>query len=684
MLHSFTPVCFTSLLLLSAIGSDLLHGQENVGIDQDNFDKSVRVQDDLYKHVNGTWLNETEIPADKSNFGSFIVLIDESQQRIRKLVEQAAATKHQPGTNSDKVGKFYKSFMDVEKINRLGVAPLENMLEEIRNIKDKNGLVEHFGNLQRAGVQTPIGFDVLPDKKNSTQYLAEISQSGMTLPDRDYYLNTDDKKFAEARKALVNHISTLLELAGHQSPETAAQTILEIETNLAEAHWERTKLRNAELRYNKKSIEQLIALTPKFNWELFLKSADVNDIEQINVETPSYFESFQSTFENTSLDAWKDYLQFKVLDEFAPYLSDPFVKSHYELHDATIAGVPAQKPRWKRAIETIAGADAGDFGVLGDAVGQIYVEKYFKPEAKQRMDELVANLLQAYKNSIDDLTWMTDETKQRAQEKLSKITTKIGYPENWRDYSMLQVKDDDLVGNVLSSANTEYQRMIDKLGNPVDRTEWGMTPHTVNAYYNPSMNEIVFPAAILQPPFFNPAVDDAVNYGGIGAVIGHEISHAFDDQGSKYDGDGNLNNWWTDKDRQAFKQLTDRLVNQYEDYTPLPGKNVNGQLTLGENIADVSGLSIAFKAYKLALGNDEAPVIAGWSGDQRFFLGWSQVWRRKYRDAEMVRRLLIDPHSPSHYRANGPVTNIDAFYKAFDVKPGDKLFKPSDQRIRIW
>jgi putative endopeptidase len=658
--------------------------QDPAGIPKSNFDKSVRVQDDLFMHVNGTWMKETEIPSDKSNYGSFIVLMDKSQERIRDLIEQAAESENEPGSNAHKVGAMYKSFMDTERIESLGAKPLEPLLSSIRKVNDKRELVRLFGTLQQLGIQTPVGFGVSPDQKNSTEYLAAIIQSGTTLPDRDYYLNKDDEKFTAARDALLKHITTLLELSGHQEPQEAAQKILEIETELAQAHWERTKLRDAELRYNKHSIEQLIALTPKFNWELFLDAAKASGIENINVMTPSYFESFQETFENTPLNDWKDYLQYKVLDTAAPFLSQPFVDSHFELHDKVVAGIPEQQPRWKRAVDSISGAGAGDFGVLGDAVGQMYVEKYFKADAKERMDELVGNLLKAYKTSIDDLTWMTDETKKRAQEKLAKITTKIGYPDKWRDYSDLTIADDDLVGNMISSAKHEYDRMINKLGKPVDRTEWGMTPQTVNAYYNPSMNEIVFPAAILQAPFFDANVDDAANYGGIGAVIGHEISHAFDDQGSKYDGEGNLNNWWTDKDRAAFKALTDRLVNQYESYSPLDGKNVNGRLTLGENIADLSGLSIALKAYHLALGDQEAPVIAGWSGDQRFFLGWSQIWRRKYRDAEMVRRLLVDPHSPSHYRANGPVTNIDAFYEAFELKPGDKLFKPSEERIRIW
>ena len=357
---------------------------------------------------------------------------------------------------------------------------------------------------------------------------------------------------------------------------------------------------------------------------------------------------------------------------------------HFDFHSKAIAGIPEQQPRWKRGVNLVAGRGAGDFGCLGEVVGRLYVERHFKSEAKDRMDHLVQNLLKAYEQSIDDLTWMTDATKTRAQEKLAKFTTKIGYPNKWRDYSSLEVDPDDLYGNVKRSASVEHERMINKLGKPIDREEWGMTPQTVNAYYNPSKNEIVFPAAILQPPFFNAAADDAVNYGGIGAVIGHEISHGFDDQGSKYDGDGNLKNWWTEKDRYEFKQLTERLVDQYSEYSPLDGKNVNGELTLGENIADLSGLSIAHKAYQLSLDGKSAPMLDGWSGEQRFFLGWSQVWRRKYRDAEMMRRLLTDPHAPSWYRANGPVINIDAFYKAFDAQPGDALYKPPAERIRIW
>ena len=491
----------------------------------------------------------------------------------------------------------------------------------------------------------------------------------------------DDPKYEKARQALVDFVTRLFELAELPDPAGAAKTVLDIETRLAKVQWKRTRLRDANQRYNKFAIGDLEKLTPKLAWKAYFAAADVDNLTEVNVMTPSFFEGLETILTETPVSAWKQYLQFQVIDGYASALSKDFVDASFELHRKQLAGIPEQKPRWKRAVETTAGGRG--FGVLGDAVGKLYVKKHFTADAKARMDVLVKNLLKTYQKSIEELTWMTPETKKRAQEKLAKITTKIGYTEKWRDYSALEI-DDDLVGNLRRSAQVEYRRMVEKLGAPVDRTEWGMTPQTVNAYYNPGMNEIVFPAAILQPPFFDATVDDAVNYGSIGSVIGHEISHAFDDQGSKYDGDGNLQNWWTDEDRNAFRKLTEKLVAQYAGYKPLPGKSINGQLTLGENIADLSGMSIAFKAYQLSLAGKKSPVIDSWTGEQRFFLGWSQVWRRKYRDAEMVRRLLTDPHSPSRYRTNGPVMNLDAFYDAFDLKAGDALFKPAAERIRIW
>ena len=671
--------CFVCLLMLTIP----LHAQINSGIDQIGVDRSIRPQDDLYLHVNGEWLKHTPIPNDKSNYGSFSILIDEALFNLRTLIEEAANTDHPVGTDEQKVGGFYRSFMNQELVNQLDLAPLQVQLDGIQVLTSLEDVVSHFGRLQKLDVTTPVGFFVDQDDKDSSRHIIAFVQSGTTLPDRDYYLE-DDEKYLMAREALKSYVRKLFALAKLPNGDAAAEAILEIETKLADVQWERTQLRNADKRYNKYEFGRLLTEMPGIPWRAFLASAGVAEPADVNVMTPSYFEGLQKIFSETSTEAWKQYLAFQLIDSFAPYLSDDFVEAHFDLHAKELAGVPQQKPRWKRAVEATAGARAGDFGVLGDVVGRLYVGKHFAPSAKQKMDQLVQNLVKAYQSSIGDLTWMTDTTKQRALEKLTKIRTKIGYPDKWRDYSNLEIHADDLVGNIIRSHGVEYQRMIDKLGKPVDRDEWGMTPQTVNAYYNPGMNEIVFPAAILQPPFFDADADDAVNYGGIGAVIGHEISHGFDDQGSKYDGDGNLEDWWTNRDRLAFRELTNRLVNQFTAYEPLPGKHVNGELTLGENIADLSGMSIAFKAYQLSLDGQSAPMIDEWTGSQRFFLGWAQIWRRKYRDAEMIRRLLTDPHSPSRYRANGPLTNVDAFYEAFDVQPGDGLYRPKADRIQIW
>ncbi len=669
-------------VLAIAIPLSSVQAQQDDALDPATFDTSIRPQDDLYLAVNGTWLKVTDIPSDKSNYGSFSGLQDDAERQIRAIIEEAAAGDHPQGSDEQKVGDFYQSFMDEDRIESLGYQPLIPEINKIQDLQTHEDVIRHMGYLQKLGVSSPIGFGVTIDAKDSTRYLSAVIQSGTTLPDRDYYLE-DDEKYAAARDELVKYVNQLFELAEFQDAERG-NDILDLESRLAEVQWTRTKLRDANARYNLFNTGDLKNLGANINWQEFFTAADVGEITEVNVMTPSFFEGLDAIVADIPVETWKSYLLYRLMDTYAPVLSKDFVDVHFHLHDKVLAGIPEQKPRWKNAVASVAGAGAGDFGSLGEMVGRMYVERHFPKENKEKMDRLVQNLLRAFGESIDELAWMTDETKQRAREKLGKITTKIGYPEKWRDYSGLTVVPDDLFANIQNSNHVEYHRMIDKLGKPIDRTEWGMTPQTINAYYNPTMNEIVFPAAILQPPFFNVEADDAINYGGIGAVIGHEISHAFDDQGSKYDGDGNLNNWWTDDDRAAFGALTKQLIDQYAEYEPLPGKKVNGELTLGENIADLSGLAIAFKAYKLSLDGAEAPEIAGWSGDQRFFLGWSQIWRRKYRDAEMVRRLLIDPHSPSWYRANGPVTNIDEFYVAFDVKPGDKLFKPAENRIKIW
>lgn len=663
-------LCFAA----STVGQDL---------DRSNFDTSVRVQDDLYRHVNGTWLKNVKIPSDKSNYGSFTALADLSLERIHKILEEMSTETHEAGTERQKIGDFYKSFLNVELANEKGYSPLQAELNSIRSLGSKSDIIKRFAHMRKIGVSTPVASFVTVDAKNSQQYQVGVIQSGTSLPDRDYYLK-DDEKSSAAREALRAYVHRLFELVNTEDPAAVAENILNLETQLAKAQWSRTELRDAEKRYNKYAVSDLSKLGTQFSWQGYLAALGQADLQEINIMTPSFFEAFDKIFGETSEEVWRQYLEYKLLDAYSTALSEDFVNANFELYSKQLAGIPEQKPRWKKAVEATSGAGAGDFGVLGEAVAKVYVERHFKPEAKRQMEELVGNLLKAFGNSVDELEWMSAATKEKAKEKLSKITTKIGYPTVWRDYSSLKIDPNDLVGNLMRSAVVEFDRNANKLGRPVDKTEWGMTPQTVNAYYNPPKNEIVFPAAILQPPFFDAEAPMALNYGGIGAVIGHEISHAFDDQGSRYDGDGNLTNWWTDDDRKAFKGLADRLVAQYAGYEPLPGKAVNGNLTLGENIADVSGLSISFKALQIAKNGTEPEKVAGWTADQMFFVGWSRVWARKYRESEMIKRLLTDPHSPSEFRANGPVMNIDAFYQAFDLKEGDKLYKPKEERIRIW
>jgi len=650
------------------------------GIQTENFDRSVRPQDNLFNHVNGRWLLRTEIPSDKSNYGSFTVLSDEAIDNVHNLMQDAAKASGATG-NVQKIGDFYKSFMDLSAIEQTGIDPLMPEMKKIDNLKTKEDVVRHFGYLQQLGIGGPIAFFVGADAKSSKEHLAAVFQSGTTLPDRDYYF-VDNEKYQKARAALATYIETLYELSELDGGKQAAAQIVELETKLALFQWPRIKLRNPQLRYNKYQVADLPKLTPDMPWGDFFEAVGAKDLKQLNVATPSFFRALEAIVATTELDVWKQYMRFRVLDSAAPALPKPYVDAAFTLYQKELAGVPEQKPRWRRAVEAASGGRG--FGVLGDAIGEMYVKEHFGEDAKRRMDELVQNLLKTYETSINDLTWMSDETKAKALDKLHKIKPKIGYTEKWRDYTNLKVDPKDLIGNMRRAAKHGHNRMMAKLGKPVDETEWGMTPQTVNAYYSPSKNEIVFPAAILQPPFFNPEAEDAVNYGGIGAVIGHEISHGFDDQGSQFDGDGNLKNWWTKEDRAAFQKLADALVAQYDAYEALPGKNVQGKLTLGENIADLSGMAIAYKAYKMSLEGKEGPVMDGFTADQRFFIGWAQIWARKYRDSELVRRLVTDPHSPSLFRANGPIINFDPFYQAFDVKEGDKLFKPKDQRIQIW
>ncbi|MCH7751177.1 MAG: M13 family metallopeptidase [Planctomycetes bacterium] len=676
----------TALLSWALVGSlsvcPLAGGEpSNSGIDRRGVDRSVRPQDNLFLFANGEWLKHTPIPTDKSTYGSFEILGDESQLCIRTIIAEASNGNHPPGSDEQKIGDFFNSYMDEQLIEQRGIEPLREELAKVDRLSTLGAVVRHWGYLKTIGVKSPMAFYVDQDDKQSEEYLAVVTQSGTTLPDRDYYLE-DVPKYEQARQALKDYVSLLFELGELGGDSSTADKILALETKLAAAHWKRTDLRDAHKRYNKHAIDQMAELAPAIPWNVFFEAVGVAELEHLNVETPSYFVELQEIIAETPLEVWRQYLRFRLMDAYAIALPAEYVDAHFALYGKQLAGVPELKPRWKRAVNTISGRRR--IGALGDAVGRLYVEKHYPAEAEARMEELVRNLLKAFESSIHEITWMTPATKERALEKLSKMNTKIGHTKKWRDYSRLQVHPDDLIGNLMRSARVELQRMLDKLGRPVNREEWFMTPQTVNAYYSASLNEIVFPAAILQPPYFDFTVDDAANYGSIGAIIGHEISHAFDDQGSKYDGDGNLNNWWTDEDRKAFGALAQRLVDQYNGYSPLSGRSVNGKLTLGENIADLSGMSVAYKAYQLSLDGQEPPTIDGWTGPQRFFLSWGQSWRRKYRDAELLSRLLVDSHSPAAYRGNGPLTNFDPFYEAFDVKPGAGLFKPPAERIRIW
>ncbi|QDF65893.1 M13 family peptidase [Shewanella sp. SNU WT4] len=648
------------------------------GIETKNFDPAVRHQDDFYYSVNGLWLANTPIPADQSNYGAFSVLYDESQQALRLIIEQAAANKGaKAGTNQQKIGDFYNSYMNTQLLDELGASPIQPLLSDIAKAKTHDELAAVMGKLLINGASIPMGFYVNNDAKNSSEYAVYLGQSGLTLPDRDYYLK-NEPKFVASREALAKYVTEVMTEAGYSAPERAAQSVAVIENFIAEHQWSRTESRDANKRYNKMSMEKLQTLLGSFDVSAFNQAVGLEGkTADIIVSQPSYFEALGKKFKTLPLRMWQDYLAFHLVDNYAELLSGQFVDLHFGFHGQTLQGIEAQKPRWKKAV------DAAD-GVIGEMIGEEYVKANFKPEAKARMEVMIQNLIKAFEVSINELEWMSAATKLEAQDKLSKFTYKIGYPDKWRDYSELSLAADDLVGNYERYSQFEYAQMIAKLGKPIDRTEWHMTPQTVNAYFNPVMNEIVFPAAILQPPFFNMAADDAVNYGGIGAVIGHEISHGFDDQGSKYDGNGNLRNWWTEQDKQEFTARAKQLAEQYSQYEALPGKFVNGEMTLGENIGDLGGLTVAMRAYQMSLNGKPSPVLDGLSGEQRLFVGWSQVWRRNYRDEEMGRRLLTDVHSPSHYRAMGTPKNIAEFYQAFDVKEGDKMYLAPEQRVKIW
>jgi putative endopeptidase len=650
------------------------------GIDVQYIDDGVRAQDDFYKHVNGKWLANTEIPADKAEYGSFNKLIDDSEAQLRTLIEGLQTSAAAKDADQQKIADLYASFMDEGALEGLGLRPLQTEFAKIDAVNDRKeiaGLIAHFNQI---GVRAPYTPAVHQDAKDSTKYVFDLGQDGLGMPDRDYYL-LPDAKMEAARKQYGQYVEKMLALAGDKTAVKDAKDVLGLETELAKVQWTKVDNRNPVKTYNKYEFAKLASIAPGYDWKSYLIDSGVDGkTDYLVVSQPSYISSFNQLLQKTPLPVWKTYFRWRLLNDFAPYLSKNFVDEHFAFYGTALRGVPQNRPRWKRGIALVESS-------IGEGLGRLYAAQYFPPESKARMDRLVQNLLAAYKADIDTLDWMSPQTKQKAQEKLAKFTTKIGYPSKWRDYSALQIAKDDLVGNVIRAQTFEYDRNLNKLGKPIDRGEWGMTPQTVDAYYNPEMNEIVFPAAILQPPFFNPKADDAVNYGGIGAVIGHEISHGFDDQGSQYDGNGNLLSapgWFTQDDLAKFKAKGHALVEQYAAYEPVPGYHINGELTLGENIADNSGLAIAYKAYKLSLGGKDAPVIDGQTGDQRFYEGWAQVWRGKERTDQLVVGIKTDPHSPMAIRGTVPEMNQAPFYEAFGIKEGDKMYLPPEKRVALW
>jgi len=649
------------------------------GIDTAGMDQSVRPQDDFFRYVNGKWADNTPIPADQSGYGSFAMLRERAQERVRVIIEDEARTAAAPGSISQKVGDFYKSYMDESRIESLGITPLKGELAAIAAITDKKELPKAFARAAKVGVRLPFSVNIGADQRNSEQYAVQISQSGLGMPDRDYYLRNDEK-FAATRKAYTTYISRLFALGNQPDPEGAAARITALETTIAKLQWDRARNRDRNATYNKMGVNALQASTPGFDWQAFLAEMPANakdKVKDVIVRQPDYVKAIDAVIADVPLATWKEYLTFGLISAYADGLSQPFVDSDFEFNGRTIAGRQVQQPRWKRGVNEAE-------QVLGEPIGRLYIERHFKPEAKTRMDALIRNLLAAFKVGIDELEWMSPETKKQAQAKLAKYRLKIAYPDQWRDFSEFDVTPGDHVGNLLRYREFQTQDSWSRLGQPVERWRWGFTPQTVNASYSATNNEITFPAGILQPPFFNLDADDAINYGAIGAVIGHEISHGFDDQGRKSDGDGNLRDWWTAEDAKKFEERATRLGAQYESYTPLPGLKINGRQTMGENIGDLSGIAVALRAYHISLNGKPAPVIGGFTGDQRFFLGYAQIWRFKSRDEALRNQLLTDAHSPGYYRAFVPLTNIDTFYTAFNLKPGDKLYRAPEERVKIW
>jgi predicted metalloendopeptidase len=662
----------------ASVAAPAIAAHAHSGVDAVSIDSSVRPQDDFFRYSQGKWLKDVEIPSDRSSWGAFNIAQDKVEQQIRTLIEQAAQDKNaRAGSDAQKMGDFYGSYVDEKRRNELGLAPLKAERARVAALKDTKQVAGLIARFNRIGAGAPIDISVHQDNKASTRYIVDLAQSGLGMPNRDYYL-LDDAKLADTRAKYLAHVEKMLALAGHQDAAAEAASIVALETEIARAQWTAVENRDSVKVYNKFKVAQLKTVMPGFDWSAYLKGTGAaGKIDAVIVSQPSYLAKLDTIIGQTPVATWKSYFEFRLLSAYAPYLSQDFVDESFAFRGAVLSGTKVNRPLEKRAIAEI-NRD------LGEVVGKAYVHAYFPAERKQQVREMVDNFLAAFKERIDTLDWMTAETKKQAQAKLAKISVKVGYPDRWRDYSKLSVARTDLVGNVMRSREFGHQRDIDKLGKPVDRSEWGMTPQTVNAYYNPELNEVVFPAARLQYPLYDADAEPAINYGAVGISIGHEISHAFDDQGAQFDGDGNLRNWWTKEDGEKFAARGKLLVAQYGAYSPVQGYNLNGELTLGENIADNAGAIMASRAYKISLKGKPAPVVDGFTAEQRIFMGLAQARRGKARDAALIAQVKSDPHSPSEFRVNGSLRNHPGFYEAFEVKPGDKMYLPPEERVIFW
>jgi endothelin-converting enzyme/putative endopeptidase len=646
------------------------------GIRLENFSQTIAPSEDFYRHVNDAWMQRTEIPSDQARYGAFTILDENVRAQVKQIIEDVGASPDKATGPAQQVGDFYRSYIDVKARNQAGLSPIQGWLDQAASVTSKNAWIELNGKLDIVGVSSFWATYIDQDAKRSDQYAVHLTQSGISLPDRDYYL-LDEGRYQDARKSLQTYMVDIFQRLGEKDPVQLADAVLAFQTSIAKAQWSQVELRDPIKTYNKVEIKKFANSHPNLAWSSYARSNGLPNEGELIIGQPSFFAGIDHLVTTTDMETLKAYTRFQIVDTFAGVLDESLEKRHFDFHQTALSGVTEQEPLWKRGIKACT-------NLLGMPVGQLYVARHFSEESKRRMQSMVEVLKEAFAMRIKALEWMSPGTKQQALEKLALFNHKIGYPDTWKDYSKVSIKPTSIIDNLVAIHQFEHEYALGKLGKPIDRSEWLMPPQMVNAYFNPQMNEIVFPAAILQPPFFNMEADDAVNFGGIGAVIGHEISHGFDDQGSQYDGRGNLRNWWTLQDREEFESRAEQLVSQYSKYKPFDDMNVNGKLTLGENIGDLGGLNAAYSAYQLSLKGQPAPVLDGFTGDQRFFIGWAQVWQFKYRETELRRRLLTDPHSPAQYRANGIVSNLDAFYRAFDIKPDSAMWIAPEKRVRIW